>query len=108
MVSGAQPVRVHRVVGLYPRFLPPSQSIRFSAESLSPFSQQPEGSLLGPVEKACLREGAGRSALCRLRAHKLGALRAVRPHVLRVRSGRQSPCGLARGKARLGVHGLGG
>jgi len=29
------------------------------------------------------------------RAHKLGALRAVRPHVLHVRCGRQIPCGLA-------------
>ncbi len=49
----------------------------------------------GPVEKVRQRRSR---AFVELRAHRLGALRAVRPHVLRVRSGRQSPCGLARGK----------
>ena len=50
---------------------------------------------------------AGR-AFSRLRAHWLGALRAVRPHVFQLRSGCRSPCGRARGTACLGVHGLGG
>ncbi len=79
----------------------------------------------GPVEKACPRVGAGsasgvpclrrsgfaqagRAFVGAFAVHKLGALRAVHPHVLRVRSGRQIFCGLVQGKARLGVQGLGG
>ncbi len=42
-----------------------------------------------------------------LRAHRLAALRGVRAHVLGVRSPRQNGCGLARGKGRLGVLGIG-
>jgi len=43
-----------------------------------------------------------------LRAHKLAALRGVRAHELEVRSARQTGCGHARGKGRLGALGLGG
>ncbi len=42
-----------------------------------------------------------------LRAHRLAALHGVRPHVLGVRSARQNGSGLARGKGRLGVLGIG-
>ncbi len=42
-----------------------------------------------------------------LRAHRLAALRGVRAHILDVRSARQTGCGLARGKGRLGALGFG-
>ena len=73
-----------------------------------PASGIAEGSISGVP---CLRRGysaEGYEGRERLRAHRLGALRVVRPHVLHVRFGCRSPCGLARGTARLGVHGLGG
>ena len=41
------------------------------------------------------------------RSRVIVELRAVRPHILHVRSGRQRPCGPARGKGRLGALGLG-
>jgi len=46
----------------------------------------------GAGEKGRQRRSRG---FVELRAHRLGALRAVRPHVLHVRCGRQIPCGLA-------------
>ena len=42
-----------------------------------------------------------------LRAHRLAALRGVRAHVQRVRSARQTGCGLARGKGRHCALGFG-
>ncbi len=44
--------------------------------------------MTGPVEKVRQRRSR---VFVGLRAHRLGALRAVRPHALRVRSGCQSP-----------------
>ena len=60
----------------------------------------------GPEQDRRVRQRRSR-VIVELRAHRLGPLRAVRPHILHVRSGRQRPCGPARGKGRLGALGLG-
>ena len=49
--------------------------------------------LMGTVLK--VRQRRSRAFVGAFGVHKLGALRAVHPHVLRVRSGPQKPCGLA-------------
>jgi len=60
----------------------------------------------GPIEK--IRKRRSRTFVKVFALHRLSALRAVHPHVLRVRSERQAPAALPEERHVLGVPGLGG